>query len=409
MNNSVQTHGGETMKRVTCQFVLIFSAALLVFNAGVLYAAGANVLPKGVSNIELHYKYFSNTDTRFDSDGDREDVDSDFDGVTLDGSVFPPLGPLNLGTTGIDFDYDHYETIIRYQYGLSDKMTIGIMIPFYDQSTNVNTLTLDTASATAGIDTGTGLPAPMGPPNVRYATIDDIQAMLTAPVFGYEYERIESWSGNGLSDIEAGLRYQYLTSDDWDLAFTGGIRFPTGEVDDPDNLLDQEFGTGAYALMFYFNHDYKAVENLVLNATVGYEIVLPSDETLRVPADANLPLAPAAYKEKVDRDIGDLLDLELSGNYSLSDEFSVGLLYNYSTKGKDDVSGDQGLAYESLENETDKTSQQYILAVSYSTVKRFMETQSGVPFVATLEYRDRFAGSNKLDTDYIGLKMALFF
>ncbi len=398
------------MKKAFCKFVFTFGAIFLAGNVGVLHAGSARVLPKGVSNVELQYKYFSNTDSRFDPDGNREKVYTDYDGVTLDGNIFPALGPLSLGTTGVDFDYDHYETIFTYQYGLSDKMTIGIMVPFYDQSTNVNSLTLDTSSASAGINSVTGLPDVLGLPNVRPATFEDIQTLLTAPAFGYEYDRVESWSESGLADIEAGVRYQYYSSDVWNLAFTSGIRFPTGKIDDPDNLLDQEFGTGAYALQMYFNHDYKAVDNLVLNATLGYELVLPAKETLRVPSDVNLPLAEAANKEKVDRDIGDILQIELSGQYDLSDEFSIGLLYNYSTKGKDKVSGDLGLAYESLEKETDRTSQQYILGISYSTVKRYMEKKSGVPFVATLEYRDRFAGSNnKLDTDYIGLKMALFF
>jgi hypothetical protein len=397
------------MRRNICISVLFFCTILAAASAGIVRADSARVLPKGVSNVELQYKYFSNTDSRYDPDGDSEKVYSDYDGVNLDGSVFPALDPLSLGITGINFDFDHYETIITYQYGLSEKMTIGIMIPFYEQKTNVNTLTLDTSSATAGISTADGSIGPLLP-GYRPATFEDIQFILTSPFYGYEYDRVESWSDSGIADIEAGLRYQYFTSDEWNLAFTGGIRFPTGEVDDPDNLLDQEFGMGAFALMMYFNHDYLAVENLVLNATVGYELILPAEETMRVSSDVNLPLAEAANKEKVDRDIGDILDIKISGNYRLSDEFTLGLLYNYSSKGKDEVSGDLGLAYESLEKETDKTSQQYIISASYSTVKRFMEEESGLPLVATLEYRDRFAGSNnKLDTDYIGLKVALFF
>ena len=78
--------------------------------------------------------------------------------------------------------------------------------------------------------------------------------MLLSATYGYE--RFETWSDNGIGDIILGGRYQYFKNDQWRLAFTGGVSMPTGDADNPDNLLDMPFGTGTWGLVFQFQNDY---------------------------------------------------------------------------------------------------------------------------------------------------------
>ena len=170
--------------------------------------------------------------------------------------------------------------------------------------------------------------------------------------------------------------------DDWRLALTGGVRLPTGEVDDPDNLTDIGFGDGTTDIILRFHTDYVGINKLFLNATLRYDIQLPDEENMRVPDDVNLPLT--ANKEKVDRDLGDVLELELMGNYSLTREWSVGLKYRYTSKNEDDVDGDMGFSYSSLEDETDFTSHMGIVMAGYSTVQKYLDKDTSVPFNLTL-------------------------
>jgi hypothetical protein len=132
------------------------------------------------------------------------------------------------------------------------------------------------------------------------------------------------------------------------LAFTGGARFPTGRVDDPDNLTDYAVGSGAYALLFRLNHDH-AVSSLwkrtpdaaaeealggrapgtapgtvVLNGTIRYDLVLPDKQEVRVPDNVNNPLT--ANKENVSRDLGDIIEFEVSAKYN----FLTGLTFHRS-------------------------------------------------------------------------------
>ena len=153
---------------------------------------------------------------------------------------------------------------------------------------------------------------PLAVPGTVPFTTNDIQNIL---IQHYGFKRIESWSGNGLSDIELGARYQYLKNDKWRLAFTGGVSLPTGETDDPDDLMDYPLGTGAWALLFRSNNDYTGIKNLILNATLKYDLYLPDKEVMRVPDDVNQPITP--NKEEVDRDLGDFIEINTSAYLSV--------------------------------------------------------------------------------------------
>ncbi|MBN2720815.1 MAG: hypothetical protein JXR72_06925, partial [Proteobacteria bacterium] len=231
---------------------------------------------------------------------------------------------------------------------------------------------------------------------------------LESPPFSFE--PFESWDKSGLSDIEASLRYQYFRNECWRLALTGGVRLPTGKTDDPDNLLDTEFGTGAMALLLRFHQDYIRVRDLLLNFTVKYDLVLPDKETVRVLDDVDQPLAPEANKEKVDRDLGDLLAFEFYAGLSLSETWSVSGLYTIASRQEDDIDGDLGLAYESLEDETDWDYQSFTAGVMYSTVNRYLEEKANIPLDVGLSYEIVFDGSNNyLEQRLITLGMALYF
>jgi hypothetical protein len=259
----------------------------------------------------------------------------------------------------------------------------------------------------------------------------DVNGDGTIDIPGFGFKRFQTWTANGFSDLEAGLRYQYFKSEDWRLAFTGGVRFPTGRVDDPDNLTDYAFGAGAYALLFRLNNDF-VISNLwknkqaskseqvpgdigaldpgdlMLNGTFRYDLVLPDHEKKRVSGDVNQPIT--TNKENVKRNLGDFFEYEISARYGLLKGLNASALYKYSFKLRDRVSGDQGFFYKSLEEETESKSHIYILELSYSTLPLYLEKKFPLPISAALSYRNRFAGSNNvLRSQYIGFALNVLF
>ena len=410
--------------------LFILSFFQLIFNVSYSSADNAEVLPKGVSRVSLDARFYLPIDQRYDPDGKVEDVAVDYN-TTLGSSVFPalglvesafgmPAGSASMGKSIVDFEYDISEYSLSYQYGVTDRWTLGINIPYWSIRNKIDARLDSSAGTGANIGKNSTINsfAPLIFPGTVPLTTEDVQDLLgggldinndgTLDVPGYGYNRVETWSHEGLSDIEAGGRYQYLRTKDWRLAFTGALRFPTGRVDDPDNLADYAFGSGANALLFHLNNDFTGIKNFVFNGTFRYDLVLPDKETKRVPEDVNLPITN--NKEEVKRDIGDGFELEASGKYDFLEGANVSLLYNYRYKLKDQISGSQGFAYQALEDETDVMSHIYIIGLSYSTVSMYMNKKFPIPLIAYISYRDRFAGSNNVNkSQYLAGGIQVFF
>jgi hypothetical protein len=398
-----------------CGWIAFFGCLVLVIaSLEKGFADSAEVLPKGVSRLSVDYNYYQSVTDRFGPNGKTESVATDFNAV-LDATVLPGLIPtivpgLYIGESVVDFEYEFRDLILNYQYGLSDKVTIGIRIPYYWNKTDLKEARVEINDPLDPFLIPLDPPCGLDPtaPGYEVCVTQAVLATLEGPPFSFD--PFESWKDSGLSDIEVGLRYQYYRDEKWRLAFTGGVRLPTGETDDPDNLLDTEFGTGAMALLMRFHQDFIGTENLLLDLTVKYDLVLPDKETVRVPNDVNLPLAPEANREKVDRDQGDILAFELYGDWGLSDSWSINALYVMASRQKDKVDGDLGLAYESLEDETDWEYQSFTAGVTYSTVSRYMDEEASIPLEIGLSYETIFDGSNNyLEQDLYTLGMTLYF
>lgn len=418
--------------------IIFFLFLFIVFSASTIgqsFADSAEVLPKGVFRINVQSNFYLPIDERYNPDGDAEDAAIDYN-ASLNSDIFPALGLIEsgfgmppgsagIGSSVVSFEYTATELEMVLLYGITDRLTVGIKIPYRWIKNDVDSR-LDLSTATVGRNPLFGTPGDpfLGSPVVPIAlggiplTTEQAKDLVSggldvnddgqADIPGFGYKRFKTWSDSGVKDIDIGLRYQYLKTEKWRLAVTGGIGIPTGKVDDTDNLVDLGFGTGAYALFFHLNNDYTGIKNLVLNATFKYDLYLPDTETLRVPEDVNQPIT--SNKEKVDRDLGDVIELEASGTYSFLRGWNAGLTYKYGFSFKDRIDGDKGFNYKSLEEETDYEEHVFIAGLSYSTIPLFMEKKFPVPLAATLSYRNRFAGSNNVfKSEYIGLGIDVFF
>jgi hypothetical protein len=410
---------------------MVYLMVVLVFSAGFItqsYADSAEVLPKGVFRGNITGNFYFSIDKRFDPDGKKEDVAHDFN-ATLNSNVFRdlalieqffgmPPGSANIGRSVVDFKYDFKDLIFDLQYGLLEELSIGIKIPYYWNKTKVNKALLNTSGATVGKNASLNTLAPLAVPGTVPLTTQDTQNLIgrgldinrdgTIDIPGYGYKPIKTWSESDISDIEVGFRYQYLKTERWRLAFTGGVRFPTGHVDDPDNLIDTSFGSGAWAIPFRLNNDFFITKNLILNATFRYDLVLPDSKRKRVPDDVNQPIT--RNEEKVDRNLGDIFELETSGTYEIIKGLNFSLLYRYAFKLKDSVSGNRGFAYESLEDETNWQYHMFETGLSYSTIPLYMAKKFPLPLTVSAAYKNVFAGKNNyLKQQLLSASLAFYF
>ena len=401
---------------------------------------GAGVLPKGVYNVNFGVYRYGDISERYNQNGDRESLAADYNGP-LDSSVFTalqlieasPLGALlggNAATFGdavVDFEYRYRNAELKLKYGVTDNFQVELEIPYFDARNRVST-NLDTTTANIGInplwETGAdpfGSPfIPLATPGVSATplTTDNILDLVsggldvnnngTIDVPGFGFTRFETWKDSGIGDIVVSGKYKFHDEGDWVMAGKGGVRLGTGDVNDPDNLVDLGFGGGQTDILFGFAADYRGIDKWLLGLELGYNWQLPDEEVLRVPAAVDQPVT--LDREKVDRDLGDVVSLALSGFYTINPQWSAGLTYKASKKFEDDVSGTMGFNYASLESETEVEDQSVTVELTYSTVQRFLQQKAKLPYSVGLAYRNRFAGKDNInDSYYVAAIFNLYF
>ncbi len=388
------------------------------------YADDATVLPKGRWRISVDSQIYYPIDERYNSDGKVEDIAKDFN-VNLNSSVFNtspldlslveaafglPAGTGTFGVSEVSFEWDIKEATIQPAYGVTDKLSVGINIP-YKWMKNTVSAELDNSTAILGFNSVVpGGIAPVGYLGTPFPTTDEVQYLLVSAGF----KRLETWSDQGIGDIEAGGRYQYFKSENWRLAFTGGVRFPTGEVDNIDSFVDRAFGTGAYAILFRFHQDFVSQQegstkdlgvpspgSYSVNTTFRYDLYLPDTQELRV-CSVHEPICPT--KDDVKRDLGDIVEAEISGSFGILKGLSLSPLYKFGHSFKDNNKG-----YSAIDEETDWTDHIYKISLSYTTLPLFLEGKFPLPMAFSISYRDRFAGTNNvLNSQFIGFTIAAY-
>lgn len=417
---------------------LAFFGILSAGTAGISAASDAEVLPKGVWTVAVENLFYLPIKQQYGNDGKVEDAAHDFN-TKLDASLFPDLallqpvldlvdpnsGPANVGTSEVTFEYKIDTIKMTVGYGVTDRLTVGVQVPYMWQRNQV-TASNNTTNANVGInpfyqqgvlppelDSAPLIPTALGGQTLATGDVQkilgpglDINGDGVVDIKGYGYKPIKTWSDQGIGDIDLGLKYQYYKSENWRLAFTGGVRMPTGKVDDPDNLVDRAFGTGAWALLFHFNNDYRGIKDLVIDATFNYDMYLPTNQTLRILSDPNIPISDNTANVRVD--LGDVIEFELSAKYFFLKDFSCSALYKYGYAFKNSVKGPQGYIA-AMEDQTNYMEQLVIVGVGYSTVRQFVEKKFFLPMDVSLSYRNRFAGENILKSEYISLALQFYF
>jgi hypothetical protein len=128
---------------------------------------------------------------------------------------------------------------------------------------------------------------------------------------------------------------------------------------------------------------------------------------MRVPDNVDQPITP--NKEEVDRNIGDIIEINTSASYQFLKGTSGYLEYMYAHKFEDSISGNQGFAYDQLEAESDRDEHVFKVGLSYSTIPLYQEKKFSLPLKLHILYRNRFAGKNALKSQYIQLGIAFYF
>src|SRR5260370_12745976 len=118
-------------------------------------AEDGSVLRKGVGRVTLDSLFYLPVEQRYNPHGATEDLATDFNNRRLDSTIFSLLTPLNpfvpggnasIGDSHVKYKYLYNIEDLGGQYGLTDRLTIGIDIPYFWASNSVE----------AGLNSGPG-------------------------------------------------------------------------------------------------------------------------------------------------------------------------------------------------------------------------------------------------------------
>jgi hypothetical protein len=384
-------------------------------------ADDAVVLPQGRWYVAAEARFSLPITERFTADGGTEDLATDFN-RDLTSTVFTdlrlveaafrlPEGSASFGRSVVDFTRHIQIYTVQAAYGLTNRLSLGVRIPYWHQTIEVDG-TLDTRTATVGLNPAVpGGVAPLGFPGTRPATVEDIQGFLERLGF----RRVDDWEDAGFSDIIGALKYQYLQTAHWRLAVSGTVRFPTGQWDDPNNLVDYPTGFAAWGLGLQAHQDFVwsrsgrelrrgmlTAGDLVFNTTFRYEAILPDEKPFRV-CDIHQPICPD-FDPQVHRNVGDIVEAEIVGTVGLLPGLALTPMYTYTHKFSDQFSGDRGFNYRQLRAETDTDSHSLDVRLAYSTAALVAAQRFPVPLSVAVRYTERVASNNnRLHTRYLGV------
>jgi len=168
---------GRVWGRLRLISLLVVSLCLPVHTT---VADDALVLPQGRWRVSAEARFSLPITRRFTPDGGTEDIATDFN-RELNSTVFTdlgrvetafrlPAGSATFGRSVVDFERHIQIYTVEAAYGLTDRLSLGLRIPYWHQTIAVQA-TLDTQAATVGFNPAVpGGVAPLGVPGTRLAT-----------------------------------------------------------------------------------------------------------------------------------------------------------------------------------------------------------------------------------------------
>jgi hypothetical protein len=227
----------------------------------------------------------------------------------------------------------------------------------------------------------------------------DIRRYESDPAFPLAAETLTTVVRTGLGDIELGGWYQLAAGPRLRSQLGALVRLGTGTVDRADNFVDVGTGDGQTDIEISTRNDIVFNPRLWLHAGGRFGIQFAQTLPRRVSGYWQ-PYAPAASLAQVTRTPGSYLALDLVPNWQLDDAFGVGLGYHYFHQGATEYayagadSTTLGLMVPAsiLGEGTSITRMRVGAGVTFSTLNRYLEGRTRLPYRVTWSYQRTFYG-----------------
>jgi hypothetical protein len=240
----------------------------------------------------------------------------------------------------------------------------------------------------------------------------DVRRILTDPAFGLRAQPLATRTATSIGDIEVGAMLQLVNTVRRDTLHRYGrgvraalgatFRFGTGRADNPDDFVDVPSGGGQSDVELRTQWDLLFGAHFTLGLAGRYVVQLPDREVVRI-TEPHQPFAAYWRRHEVERDVGDVVDLQITPRIALGSFFSVMAQYRMRRKAEDrhtgrfDITNDLGepvtLDASILDAETEQREDRVSIGLGYSTLTSVARERARIPLEIVLQYGESIRGS----------------
>jgi hypothetical protein len=249
-----------------------------------------------------------------------------------------------------------------------------------------------------------------GPAGADIASLVDVRRILGDSAFGIRALPFQSRVRTSIGDIEFGanlqlvntLRDNSIRGSGLRAAVGGAFRLGTGAADDPDDFGDIPSGDGQNDIEGRTWWDFFLGSRFALSLIGRYVWQLPDREIARITGPHD-PFPAYWRRQEIDRDLGDVVDLQVMPRILLGDFFSVMAQYRVRRKAEDRHTGTFNVTNELgdavlldaavLDAETEQREDRLSFGLGYSTLASVARGRSRIPLEVFLQYGESIRGS----------------
>lgn len=300
-----------------------------------------------------------------------------------------------------------------FEYGVTDKLSIGVRIPLVKRSARVS-FNASQSSLAAQIKAQVG--------NLNPALSAGLESLAGFNTAFYEeqlftakgYEAPRDFNKTQLGDLELGGKLNFHSNEYRASTIQLGFCAPTGAKSNLRNPFDKGNSKETWGMAGQFFQEFYPVKPLTLGAAAKLSVFLPDTRERAVPKNESdgLPsLKPEAGQvQQVRRQRGSQVDAEVSSELKLfGDAVAVWGAYQYAQKAADTYSGTGNLYYEGLGKNSEWNATTGEAGVGYSTIPAFRKKKFKVPLEVTLLYSKTLSGKNTPLSSYARMDLMVYF
>jgi hypothetical protein len=403
---------------------LFFALSCFVVASPALGFEDARVMPKGIRSLRF-VMLTSQITEKTDSAGSAQPLAKPLErNLTFGDIVKGEKDPLRRSLVGGFFEYGGFaltDSVGQFagdiksrvtgfapvlMYGVTDRLTVAAALPVINAAVGVGLGFRANATGQHFLDSlaesyNNQIPAAQEAGQKINGAIGELNRKLVEN----GYRPATDWEATGLGDLNLVAKYRLVSAQTWASAATATLVAPTGRRDDPNNLLDRNFGDGQWDVAGAIAFDEPiASSGFVLSQFARYTVQFSGRKDVRMATDSEqieVPVGNVAFKP------GNKFETGASFSFASDSGWSGGLGYTYYTKGSDTYRA--GASSNILAEDTSEQSHEASVEFGYLSVPAFLRKEIPVPFDSKFVYKRQLSSVNMPVTDFYQFETALFF